>query len=93
MSSRKDKQRDLMNQDTLPDFSAIAKTITIGSLYEHYKGLRYKIRLNRLEKVGTGDRLWALIGIGKPRDAQHQKILEIQARKSFMLLEVIESHT
>lgn len=32
-----------MNQDTLPDFSAIAKTITIGSLYEHYKGLRYKI--------------------------------------------------
>lgn len=32
-----------MNQDTLSDFSAIAKTITIGRLYEHYKGLRYKI--------------------------------------------------
>ena len=43
MRSRKDKQRDTMNQDTLPDFSAIAKIITIGSLYEHYKGLRYKI--------------------------------------------------
>lgn len=33
--------------------------------------------------MGSGDRLWALIGIGKPRDAQHQKVLEIQARQRF----------
>jgi hypothetical protein len=33
--------------------------------------------------MGSGDRLWALIGIGKPRDAQHQRVLEIQARKRF----------
>lgn len=32
-----------MSQEALPDFSAIAKTIMVGSLYEHYKGLRYKI--------------------------------------------------
>lgn len=42
-----------------------------------------KIRLNRLEKMGSGDKLWALIGIGKPKDAQHQRILEIQARQRF----------
>lgn len=45
--------------------------------------MSYKIRLNRLEKMGSGDRLWALIGIGKPRDVQHQRVLEIQARKRF----------
>jgi hypothetical protein len=33
--------------------------------------------------MGSGDRLWALIGIGKPRDAQHQRVLEIQARQQF----------
>ena len=33
--------------------------------------------------MGAVDRLWALIGIGKPRDAQHQRILEIQARQRF----------
>ncbi len=33
--------------------------------------------------MGSGDRLWALIGIGKPRDAQHQRMLEIQARQRF----------
>jgi hypothetical protein len=43
----------------------------------------HKIRLNRLEKMGSGDRLWALIGIGKPRDAQHQRMLETQARQRF----------
>lgn len=32
-----------MNQDVLPSFSSIAKSIVVGSLYEHYKGLRYKI--------------------------------------------------
>lgn len=42
-----------------------------------------KIRLNRLEKMGSGDRLWALIGIGKPRDAHHRRELEIQARQRF----------
>lgn len=33
--------------------------------------------------MGSGDRLWALIGIGKPRDAQHQRMLETQARQRF----------
>ena len=32
-----------MNQETLSDFSTLAQSITVGSLYEHYKGLRYKI--------------------------------------------------
>lgn len=32
-----------MSQETLPSFSALAPTIIVGSLYEHYKGLRYKI--------------------------------------------------
>lgn len=45
--------------------------------------MSHKLRLNRLEKAGVGDRLWALIGIGKPRDAQHQRMLEIQARQRF----------
>ncbi len=45
--------------------------------------MSHKIRLNRLEKIGSGDRLWALIGIGKPIDAQHQRMLEIQARQHF----------
>lgn len=45
--------------------------------------MSHKIRLNRLEKMGSGDRLWALIGIGKPKDAQYQRILEIQARQRF----------
>lgn len=43
--------------------------------------MSYKMRLNRLEKMESGDRLWALIGIGKPKDAQHQRGLEIQARQ------------
>lgn len=45
--------------------------------------MSHKIRLNRLEKMGLDDRLWALIGIGKPKDAQHQRMLEIQARQRF----------
>ena len=45
--------------------------------------MSHKIRLNRLEKMESSDRLWALIGIGKPRDAQHQRMLEIQARQRF----------
>ena len=32
-----------MNKETLPSFSAVAQSIIVGSLYEHYKGLRYKI--------------------------------------------------
>lgn len=32
-----------MNQEILPHFSATAKSIMVGSFYEHYKGLRYKI--------------------------------------------------
>lgn len=45
--------------------------------------MSHKIRLNRLEKMGSGNRLWALIGIGKPKNAQHQRELEIQARQRF----------
>ncbi len=45
--------------------------------------MSHKIRLNRLEKIGSGDRLWALIGIGKPRDTHHQRMLEMQARQCF----------
>ena len=45
--------------------------------------MSHKICLNRLEKMGSRDRLWALIGIGKPRDAQHQRLLEIQVRQRF----------
>ncbi len=32
-----------MSQEVLPSFSHDAKSIVAGSLYEHYKGLRYKI--------------------------------------------------
>ena len=32
-----------MNQETLSCFSTLAKSINIGSHYEHYKGLHYKI--------------------------------------------------
>lgn len=32
-----------MSQEVFPCFSPIAKSIVVGSLYEHYKGLRYKI--------------------------------------------------
>ena len=32
-----------MTQELLPCFSLSAKSIEVGSLYEHYKGLRYKI--------------------------------------------------
>jgi hypothetical protein len=45
--------------------------------------MSHKIRINRLEKMGSGDRLWALIGIGKPRDVQDQRELETQARQHF----------
>lgn len=45
--------------------------------------MSHKIRLNGLEKMGSPDRLWALIGIGKPRDAQHQREVEIQGRQRF----------
>ena len=30
-------------KETPPSFSPLAKSLAIGSLYEHYKGLRYKI--------------------------------------------------
>lgn len=32
-----------MSQDTLPSLSLKAKSIVVGDIYEHYKGLRYKI--------------------------------------------------
>jgi len=32
-----------MTQESLSCFSPVAKSILVGSLYEHYKGLRYKI--------------------------------------------------
>jgi hypothetical protein len=32
-----------MSQELLPVFSKEAQSIEVGSIYEHYKGLRYKI--------------------------------------------------
>jgi hypothetical protein len=32
-----------MNNKTLPPLSSLAKTLVIGGLYEHYKGLSYKV--------------------------------------------------
>ena len=45
--------------------------------------MSHKTRLTKLEKTGLGDSLWALIGIRKPRDVQHQRLLERQARDNF----------
>lgn len=45
--------------------------------------MSHKTRLTKLEKIGLSDNLWALIGIGKPRDTQHQRQLESQARDNF----------
>lgn len=45
--------------------------------------MSHKTRLTKLEKVGLSDNLWALIGIGKPKDIQHQRLLERQARDNF----------
>lgn len=45
--------------------------------------MSHKIRIRKLEKEGVGDKLWALIGIGRPRDSHHQQLLEMQARSSF----------
>lgn len=45
--------------------------------------MSHKTRLTKLEKVGLSDNLWALIGIGRPRDIQHQRLLKMQARDSF----------
>jgi hypothetical protein len=45
--------------------------------------MSYKTRLTKLEKIGSGNKLWALIGLGKPRDAQHQRLLELHAREGF----------
>ena len=45
--------------------------------------MSHKTRLTKLEKLGSGDNLWALIGIGRPRDKQHQRQLESQARDIF----------
>jgi len=32
-----------MNLEALPSFSTLAQSIIVDSLYEHYKGLRYRI--------------------------------------------------
>lgn len=32
-----------MNQATIPDYSISSNSIKIGSIWEHYKGLQYKI--------------------------------------------------
>lgn len=45
--------------------------------------MSHKTRLTRLEKIGVGNTLWAFIGIGRPQDAQHQKLLEKQARENY----------
>ena len=31
-----------MSQETLPSFSPAAKSLAVGNIYEHYKGLRYR---------------------------------------------------
>ena len=45
--------------------------------------MSHKTRLTKLEKIGSGDNLWALIGIGRPRDTQHQRQLQTKARDDF----------
>ena len=45
-----------------------------------------KTRLNKLEKDTANNRLWAFIGIGKPLNQQHQRVLEIQARNASIVL-------
>lgn len=45
--------------------------------------MSHKTRLTKLEKIGAGDTLWAFIGLGRPKDSQHQRSLEMQARDSF----------
>ena len=42
-----------------------------------------KTRLKRLEKEKSSNRLWAFIGIGKPLNQQHQRMLEIQVHNNF----------
>lgn len=32
-----------MNQESLQDFSSLARSVQPGSTYEHYNGMRYKI--------------------------------------------------
>ncbi len=32
-----------MTQEVLPSLSSLATSVIVGSIYEHYKGLRYKI--------------------------------------------------
>lgn len=32
-----------MSQEIVPCFSSLAQSIVVGSLYEHYRGFRYKI--------------------------------------------------
>ncbi len=45
--------------------------------------MSHRTRLNKLEQHGEADRLWALIGIGKPANLEHQKWLEREARNAF----------
>lgn len=45
--------------------------------------MSYKTRLTKLEKIGLNDNVWAFIGIGKPRDIPHQRLLEMKARDGF----------
>ena len=45
--------------------------------------MSYINRLKRLERISLDTSIWALIGLGKPKDAQHQRLLEIQARDDF----------
>lgn len=42
-----------------------------------------KTRLNKLEKMGSANKTWAFIGIGKPVDQRHQLKLEVEARDRF----------
>jgi len=58
-----------MNQESLQDLSPLAQSLQTGTIYEHYKGMRYKIlgvgrHSESLEEIvvyqalyGTGD-IW-----------------------------------
>ena len=37
------KTKVTMNPKTLPPLSSLAKSIAVGGLYDHYKGIRYKV--------------------------------------------------
>lgn len=45
--------------------------------------MSHKQRLKKLEKGNDGNKLWVLIGIGRPKNQYHQQQLESKARSEF----------